>query len=95
MINNLPTQDIDKVDFELGSSPLENHNGTEGSSTLLNDRCSGPRESMECNIQFSRTLSVGRLHDRVLSRSCLPNLSFCPLEQEREVRYAIQGLKLG
>lgn len=90
----LPTQDIDSIDFGLGSRSPRNRNGTEGIDTRLNDR-RGPREPVERNVRFSRTLSVGRLRDRVLRRSYFPDLSFCPLEQEREVRDAIQGVEAG
>ncbi|KAL8156749.1 hypothetical protein AgCh_001741 [Apium graveolens] len=76
-------------------SPRNYQNGTEGIEIRLNDRRSGTREPVERNVRFSRTLSVGRLRDRVLRRSYFPDLSFCPLEQEREVRDAIQGVEAG
>lgn len=91
----LPTQDIDNVDFGLGSRSPRIHNDTEGIDARLHDRRSGAREPVERNVRFSRTLSVGRLRDRVLRRSYFPDLSFCPLEQEREVRDAIQGVEAG
>ncbi|KAK1403029.1 Receptor homology region, transmembrane domain-and RING domain-containing protein 2 [Heracleum sosnowskyi] len=80
---------------DSGSRSPRNRNGTEVIDTRLNDRRSGPREPVERNVQFSRTLSVGRLRDRVLRRSYFPDLSFCPSEQEREVRDAIQGVEAG
>ena len=54
------------------------------------DRRTGAREPVERNVRFSRTLSVGRLRDRVLRRSSLSDLTFCPLQQEREARDASQ-----
>lgn len=42
----------------------------------LPERRAGAREPVERNVRFSRTLSVGRLRDRVLRRSSLPDLSF-------------------
>lgn len=91
----LPTQDIDNVNFGLGLRSPRNHNDTEGIEARLNDRRNGAREPVERNVRFSRTLSVGRLRDRVLRRSYFPDLSFCPLEQEREVRDAIHGVEAG
>ncbi|KAL8138833.1 hypothetical protein V2J09_004834 [Rumex salicifolius] len=41
------------------------------------------REPMDCNSRFSRTLSVGRLRDRVLRRPSFSDLTFPPLQQER------------
>ncbi|KAE8723585.1 protein notum-like protein [Hibiscus syriacus] len=41
----------------------------------------GSREPAERNVSFSRTLSVGRLRDRVLRRASLSNFTFCPLQQ--------------
>ncbi|KAJ4829445.1 hypothetical protein Tsubulata_006642 [Turnera subulata] len=48
-------------------------------------RISSSREPVERNVRFSRTLSVGRLRDRVLRRSSLSDhLAFCPLPQQEE-----------
>ncbi|KAE8713750.1 hypothetical protein F3Y22_tig00110206pilonHSYRG00418 [Hibiscus syriacus] len=41
----------------------------------------GSREPVEGNVRFSRTLSVGRLRDRVLRRASLSDFTFCPLQQ--------------
>ncbi|GMJ16028.1 hypothetical protein HRI_005272000 [Hibiscus trionum] len=41
----------------------------------------GSREPVERNVRFSRTLSVGRLRDRVLRRASLSDFTFCPLQQ--------------
>lgn len=46
----------------------------------LPERRAGAREPVERNVRFSRTLSVGRLRDRVLRRSSLPELSFGPMQ---------------
>ncbi|XP_052211022.1 uncharacterized protein LOC127813925 isoform X2 [Diospyros lotus] len=48
------------------------------------DRRIGAREPVERNVRFSRTLSVGRLRDRVLRRSSFPGIT-APLQQAREV----------
>lgn len=56
----------------------------------VSDRRIGAREPVERNVRFSRTLSVGRLRDRVLRRSSLSDITFCPLQQERLVRDANQ-----
>lgn len=62
------------------------HNETGSNETRLFDRRIGAREPVERNFRFSRTLSVGRLRDRVHRRSSLSELTFCPLQQEREAR---------
>ena len=61
---------------------------TENVDNRYTDRRNGAREPAEQNVHFSRTLSVGRLRDRVLRRSTLSDLTFCPLQHDREVRYA-------
>lgn len=65
------------------------HNETGSSRTRPSDRRSGAREPVERNVRFSRTLSVGRLRDRVLRRSSLSDLTFSSLQQE--VRDTNQG----
>ncbi|KDP28062.1 hypothetical protein JCGZ_19470 [Jatropha curcas] len=58
--------------------------------TRVSDRRIVAQEPVERNVRFSRTLSVGRLRDRVLRRSSLSVGTFCPLQQERQVRDAVQ-----
>ncbi|KAL9247006.1 hypothetical protein vseg_020478 [Gypsophila vaccaria] len=48
----------------------------------VNDRQSSARESGDRNVRFSRTLSVGRLRDRVLRRSSFSDLALSPMQQE-------------
>ncbi|KAG6635932.1 hypothetical protein I3843_11G077600 [Carya illinoinensis] len=67
------------------------HNETESMETRNSDRRIGAHQPVERNVRFSRTLSVGRLRDRVLRRSSLSDLTFCPLQLEREVRDSNQG----
>lgn len=62
------------------------HAETENVEIRHNDRRNGAREPVERNVRFSRTLSVGRLRDRVLRRSTLSDFTFCPLQQERDAR---------
>lgn len=50
----------------------------------VSDRIAGAREPIERNVRFSRTLSVGRLRDRVLRRSSLSDISFCPVVQQQQ-----------
>ncbi|XVE65430.1 hypothetical protein DITRI_Ditri07aG0179900 [Diplodiscus trichospermus] len=45
----------------------------------------GSRDHVERNVRFSRTLSVGRLRDRVLRRASLSDFPFCPLQQDRQL----------
>ncbi|KAJ6695695.1 RING/U-BOX SUPERFAMILY PROTEIN [Salix koriyanagi] len=77
------------VDANLRSPRL--FNDMDGIETRLSDRRTGAREPAERNVHFSRTLSVGRLRDRVLRRSSLPDRTFFPLQQEREIRGSSQG----
>ncbi|KAL4601954.1 hypothetical protein ACB092_10G018900 [Castanea dentata] len=76
------------VDVNLYSPRF--HPETESVETRHSDRRIGAREPVERNVRFSRTLSVGRLRDRVLRRSSLSDLTVCPLQQEGEVRDASQ-----
>ena len=80
----IPTHDVN-----LHST--SNHAEIESMETRLADRRIGPREPVERNVRFSRTLSVGRLRDRVLRRSSVSDLTFCPLRREREARDISQG----
>lgn len=77
------------VDGNLHSPGILNE--LENMGTRVSDRRIGAREPVERNVRFSRTLSVGRLRDRVLRRSSLSDNTFCPLQQEREVRDAGQS----
>ncbi|KAJ6388916.1 hypothetical protein OIU77_027294 [Salix suchowensis] len=77
------------VDANLRSPRL--FNDMDGIETRLSDRRTAAREPAERNVHFSRTLSVGRLRDRVLRRSSLPDRTFFPLQQEREIRGSSQG----
>ncbi|XP_073220733.1 uncharacterized protein [Cicer arietinum] len=60
------------------------HNETVNVETRHMDRRNGAREPVDRNVRFSRTLSVGRLRDRVHRRSALSDFTFCPLQQERD-----------
>ncbi|KAG6600425.1 Receptor-likey region, transmembrane domain- and RING domain-containing protein 1, partial [Cucurbita argyrosperma subsp. sororia] len=63
----------------------------ESSEIRQSDRQTGSREPVEQNFRFSRTLSVGRLRDRVLRRSSLSDFTLCPQQQEGEERDASQS----
>ncbi|XP_048230053.1 uncharacterized protein LOC8280121 isoform X2 [Ricinus communis] len=58
--------------------------------TRMSDRRTGAQEPADSNVRFSRTLSVGRLRDRVLRRSSLSDVTSCPLQQERQLRDVFQ-----
>ncbi|CAN0880234.1 Receptor homology region, transmembrane domain-and RING domain-containing protein 1 [Linum grandiflorum] len=60
-------------------------NDLDNIETRVFDRRTAAREPVDRNVRFSRTLSVGRLRDRVLRRSSLSDMSFCPLQQNREL----------
>ncbi|XP_061359891.1 uncharacterized protein LOC133303931 isoform X2 [Gastrolobium bilobum] len=91
-----PIQDVDgngdgsREVPDMSFFPRRIHNETENLETRHTDRRNGAREPVEPNVSFSRTLSVGRLRDRVLRRSTISDFTFCPLQQEREVRDANQ-----
>lgn len=59
------------------------------------ERHIGGREPVERNVRFSRTLSVGRLRDRVLRRSSFPDITFSPLQQDRELGDTVEGVGAG
>ncbi|XP_024996842.1 uncharacterized protein LOC112529710 isoform X2 [Cynara cardunculus var. scolymus] len=82
---------------ELGNN---NNNGVESNGNLFSprnasgyggietrnvDRRNGAREPVEQNVRFSRTLSVGRLRDRVLHRPTFPELAYLNFQPEMEV----------
>lgn len=56
----------------------------ENGGIRVSDRSAGAREPIDRNVRFSRTLSVGRLRDRVLRRSSLSDISFCPVQQQQQ-----------
>ncbi|KAK4364816.1 hypothetical protein RND71_016174 [Anisodus tanguticus] len=66
-----------------------NHNCTDGFETRVSDRRSAAREPTERNISISRTLSVGRLRDRVGRRSPFPDV--CSFQREMETRHASEN----
>lgn len=62
----------------------------EGTEERLANRRIGAEETVEQNVRFSRTLSVGRLRDRVLRRTSFPDFAFGPFEQDRDTEHASQ-----
>lgn len=70
-------------------SPINNSN-TDGAGLRRANRRVATRERIERNIRFSRTLSVGRLRDRVLRRSLVPDLDLYRFQQDGEVRHGSQ-----
>ncbi|GAB4857961.1 hypothetical protein Ancab_015866 [Ancistrocladus abbreviatus] len=69
---------------------------SQGEMDELNSRnvthCNGTQaQPGDRNVQFSRTLSVGRLRDRVLRRSSFSDTTFSPSQQERELGNSDQG----
>lgn len=78
------------MDENTNSSRIH-YTGLDNVETRFNDRRIGGREPVERNVRFSRTLSVGRLRDRVLRRSSVSDVTFCPLQQEREEREVSQS----
>ncbi|CAJ2646929.1 unnamed protein product [Trifolium pratense] len=89
-----PIQDIVRDGYATRDMPGMNmfsprvHSETGNAETRHMDRRNGAREPVDRNVRFSRTLSVGRLRDRVHRRSGLADFTFCPLQQDRELRDA-------
>ncbi|XP_062095718.1 uncharacterized protein LOC133801508 isoform X2 [Humulus lupulus] len=75
-----------RVGVDLNLCSPRNHSEMDSVGARLSDRHGVAREPIERNVRFSRTLSVGRLRDRVLRRSSLSDLSFCPVQQVGEER---------
>ncbi|CAI9094933.1 OLC1v1030767C1 [Oldenlandia corymbosa var. corymbosa] len=71
---------------ELSSSA--NHSSAEFIEERLAHRRNTAGETVEQNVRFSRSLSVGRLRERVLRRSSFLDLAFGPSEQGQENGYA-------
>ncbi|KAK9144094.1 hypothetical protein Sjap_003997 [Stephania japonica] len=57
----------------------------------MHSRRNGAREPVERSVRFSRTLSVGRLRDRVLRRSSFSDGLFNRLQEDMEVRESSRG----
>ncbi|OAY24276.1 uncharacterized protein LOC110605224 isoform X3 [Manihot esculenta] len=79
-----------RVGIDLTSHSPRILSDSDSFETRISDRRIGAQEPVDRNVRFSRTLSVGRLRDRVLRRSSLSDVTFCPLQQERQVRDAVQ-----
>ncbi|GKV10525.1 hypothetical protein SLEP1_g21874 [Rubroshorea leprosula] len=79
-----------RVAVDVNSHSPRVFNELDGIENRFTDRRIGGREPADQNVSFSRTLSVGRLRDRVLRRSSQSDLAFCPVQQGREARDARQ-----
>ncbi|WCJ31621.1 RING/U-box superfamily protein [Euphorbia peplus] len=75
-----------------GSHSPTTHTNSDSFETRVSDRRNGAQETVEPNVCFSRTLSVGRLRDRVLRRSSGSDATFCPFQQEQQVRDVLQDI---
>ncbi|KAK6934095.1 Zinc finger, RING-type [Dillenia turbinata] len=80
-----------RIGLDVNLLSPRNHSELESIETRFVDRRIGYREPVERNVRFSRTLSVGRLRDRVLRRSSVSDITFCPLQQQRDLRDDIRG----
>ncbi|XP_050943023.1 uncharacterized protein LOC103493025 isoform X4 [Cucumis melo] len=91
-LSDRPARRLDGQDETQQGSGSLSHPRTlpenESSEIRQSDRRTGSREPVERNFRFSRTLSVGRLRDRVLRRSSLSDFTFCPPQQEGDERDA-------
>ncbi|KAI3888310.1 hypothetical protein MKX03_035851 [Papaver bracteatum] len=69
---------------------LRNITDVESMESRCPDRRIRSREPVERSVRFSRTLSVGRLRDRVLRRSSFSDALFGRLQEDRVVRDSSQ-----
>ncbi|XP_026401812.1 uncharacterized protein LOC113297534 isoform X2 [Papaver somniferum] len=69
---------------------LRNITDVESIESRRPDRRIRSREPVERSVRFSRTLSVGRLRDRVLRRSSFSDALFGRLQEDRDVRDSSQ-----
>ncbi|XP_010676682.2 uncharacterized protein LOC104892442 isoform X1 [Beta vulgaris subsp. vulgaris] len=80
---DLVDNDSERTRPDVYLPPLGSHMDVEGLNRRIVDRRNGAREPADRNVRFSRTLSVGRLRDRVLRRSSFSDLTLSPLRQDR------------
>lgn len=80
-----------KVEVDGTSHSPRMNSNSDGFGTRICDRRNGAQETVEHNVCFSRTLSVGRLRDRVLRRASVSDATFCPLQQETQVIETLEG----
>ncbi|XP_054825582.1 uncharacterized protein LOC129323062 isoform X2 [Prosopis cineraria] len=92
MQNMIRDEDGPREGLNLNLFSPRIHARTENVEIRHNDRRNGAQEPVERNVRFSRTLSVGRLRDRVLRRSTISDFTFCPLQQERDASDASQDI---
>ncbi|KAH0646737.1 hypothetical protein KY284_034621 [Solanum tuberosum] len=78
-----------RVECTVNLFSPRNNNYTDGFETRVSDRRSAAREPAERNISISRTLSVGRLRDRVVRRSSFPDV--CSFQREMETGHASEN----
>ncbi|XP_010266394.1 PREDICTED: uncharacterized protein LOC104603919 isoform X2 [Nelumbo nucifera] len=77
--------------IDVNGHSQRNHTEVESIETRHPDRRIGGREPVERSVRFSRTMSVGRLRDRVLRRSSISDGLFGRLHEDSEVRDSSQG----
>ncbi|XP_062030602.1 uncharacterized protein LOC133746428 isoform X2 [Rosa rugosa] len=90
-LNNVESGFSDNLQDNQTNSSIQDGRNANGRIIGVLNRYPGSQEPVERNVRFSRTLSVGRLRDRVLRRSSLSDLAFSSLQQEGEVRDTNQG----
>ncbi|KAL2548126.1 uncharacterized protein Fot_09656 [Forsythia ovata] len=88
--NALINRDDTRTECTLNGFSPGNNSIIEGTGIRHADNRITAREPIERNVRFSRTLSVGRLRDRVLRRSSVPDMGLYPFQQDRGVGHASQ-----
>ncbi|KAI3983872.1 hypothetical protein MKX01_011580 [Papaver californicum] len=87
----ISARDMNRNNENTGSGNLlRNITDVECMETRRPDRRIISREPVERSVRFSRTLSVGRLRDRVLRRSSFSDALFGRLQEDRVVRDSSQ-----
>ncbi|KAJ4952780.1 hypothetical protein NE237_029612 [Protea cynaroides] len=79
------------IQAEVNLVSPRNRTDLESIETRRPERRFGAREPVERSVRFSRTLSVGRLRDRVLRRSSFSDGLFGRLQEDRVVTDSSQG----
>ncbi|KAK1325448.1 hypothetical protein QJS10_CPA01g03055 [Acorus calamus] len=82
-----PSINVDSTSADAILDEYTNHIGYESIEPRRQGRRSGVQETLEGSIRFSRTLSVGRLRDRVLRRTSFSEGLFGSMLEDESILY--------
>ncbi|GAB4834849.1 hypothetical protein Ancab_033118 [Ancistrocladus abbreviatus] len=84
--------DCDRTGLDVFAHSLRRHAEMDALNSRTVSHRNGMREQLgDRNVHFSRTLSVGRLRDRVQRQSSFSDMTFSSMQQERELGNSNQG----